>query len=114
MRLIMNDPGVRQRVSQATKVGRLSPLSDDMGLPRSLWLNVSPGARKRFLEEIFSPLCVDRPRFADVSDKPANLLVPDQAANLPVEARRWATNSNWAEPEQLGCVKLPLSRSRQK
>jgi O-methyltransferase involved in polyketide biosynthesis len=80
MRVIMNDPTVRQRVSQGTKAGMQSALSDELRLLRTLWVRISPAARKRFLDELFSPLCLENPDFGPLSERPF-----DQAANLPLE-----------------------------
>lgn len=81
MRTIMNDPTIRHKVSEGTKVGMKNVVTDELRALRSLWRGTSTAARKRFLEEMFSPCCLEGPGSipGGQTDQPANLQVETAA-----------------------------------
>ena len=63
MRAVMSDPAVRQKVSERTKEAMKS--SPDLKLLRLAWAAAQPSTRKRFLDEIVSPVCSASPASKD-------------------------------------------------
>ena len=66
MRVIMNDPAVRHRVSEGTKAGMRAAAEElpEFILLRTAWANSRPSVRKRFIDELFAA--------AYASDPPAS------------------------------------------
>jgi hypothetical protein len=56
MRVIMNDPAVRRRISEGTKAGMLAAADElpELILLRNAWGRCRPSVRKRFIEELLS------------------------------------------------------------
>jgi hypothetical protein len=57
MRLIMNDPAVRQRVSEGTKAGMRAAAEEELPELMQLqaaWAGSRPSVRKRFIDELLA------------------------------------------------------------
>jgi hypothetical protein len=64
MRVVMNSPDVKRRVSDGTKKG-MEAIAADLPEKRALlaaWRQAGPWARKQFLSEILDPVCLDEVR----------------------------------------------------
>jgi hypothetical protein len=59
IRVLMNEPAMRRKISERTKEGmkKAPGTSPELQMLRGAWAIAQPSTRRRFLDEIFSPIC---------------------------------------------------------
>jgi O-methyltransferase involved in polyketide biosynthesis len=63
MRVVMNDPAVRRRVSDGTKAGMRAAAEElpELTMLRTAWARSRPSVRKRFIDELLSAVYATPP-----------------------------------------------------
>jgi hypothetical protein len=67
IRVLMNEPAMRRKISERTKEGmQKAPGTPELQMLRAAWAVAQPSTRKRFLDEILSPVCSASPASKDL------------------------------------------------